>query len=124
MEVLHTAVWVSDIERTVAFYTGTLDLEHTRSLTRDGVLNYFVGGEGGTELQFKYDEDADDRSIEPAGIDHLALEVDDVDETVATLQATHGSEVLEGPTTLDEHGVRFAMVTDPDGYVVELIAPR
>lgn len=123
MKVLHTAVWVSDIDRTTAFYTETLDLAHTRSVVQNGVLNYFVGGDDDVELQFKYDETGD-QPVEPGGIDHLALEIDDVDDAVAALERDHDIDIVTEPTTLQEHDVRFAMVTDPDGYVVELISPH
>lgn len=120
MDVLHTAIWVSDLEETTAFYCDGLGLEHTRDFVGDdGVTNYFVGGESDAEIQFKHDDA--DREVEPSGIDHLAVATDDVEETVETVVEDHDSEAVKGPLTMEDMNVAVAFVTDPDGYVVELI---
>jgi lactoylglutathione lyase len=119
MDVLHTAVWVDDLEATREFYLDELGLEFSWEFTGDdGVHNYFVTGESDAEIQFKHDPDRDVE--EPAGIDHLAVEVDDTDAVVERV-ADRGSEVVKGPLTMAETNARIAFVTDPDGYVVELI---
>jgi lactoylglutathione lyase len=121
MGVLHTAVWVDDIEAQLAFYRDGLGLERTREFDLDGVTNTYVGVGDGAEIQFKHD--GTERNPEPAGFDHFAVGVDDVDGTVEAVVADHGSEVVEEPRTLEDLGVRIAFVTDPDGHVVELIEP-
>lgn len=120
MDVLHTALWVTDIHETLAFYCDGIGLKKTRErLGDDNVVNYFVGGMDGTEIQFKYD--GSDREVDPDGIDHVAVSVDDVDETVATLVDEYGSEITRGPNTIEDLDLRAAFVTDPDGYGVELV---
>jgi lactoylglutathione lyase len=119
MDVLHTAVWVDDIETQLAFYCDGLGLDRTREFDLDGVTNTYVAGESDTEIQFKHD--GTERNPGPAGIDHIAVGVDDVDANVDHLVEHHGSEVVNEPRTLAEKGVRIAFVTDPEGYVVELI---
>ncbi|MFC0528614.1 VOC family protein [Phytohabitans kaempferiae] len=54
------------------------------------------------------------------GYRHFALEVDDVDAAVKTLEGD-GVPVFFPPATLDGVGVRAALVRDPDGNTVELI---
>jgi glyoxylase I family protein len=54
------------------------------------------------------------------GFRHFALEVDDVDAAIKTLE-DEGIEPFFPPTTLDVVGVRAALVRDPDGNTVELI---
>lgn len=119
MDVLHTAVWVNDVEAMIAFYCDVLGLERSRkSVGGDGITNYFLSGESEAELQFKYD---DSREIEPAGIDHIAIAAEDVDATVATVVEDTDSEVITEPTTVDGANIRIAFVTDPQGYAVELV---
>jgi len=118
-DVLHAAVWVSDLDATREFYEGGLGLDFSRQFEGDdGVTNYFVTGESDAEFQFKHAPD--EAPAEPAGIDHLAVEVPDTDAKVEELVLDYGSEVLVGP--MDHGDARIAFVTDPDGYGVELIS--
>lgn len=121
MEVAHTAIWVSDLEASVAFYEGVLGLEHVWDFTGDdGVVNYYVGRNGGARIQFKYDENREEL-VEPSGIDHVALVVDDTDAAFEHVIAESDAEVVTAPTIIERVGRRIAFVTDPDGYVVEFV---
>ena len=120
MDVIHTALQVSDLERTKEFYEGALGLDYHWDFTHDGVVNYYVGTDDGAELQFKYDE-SDNGSIEPAGIDHLALGVADVDSTFERVVEETGCPVVLEPTTFEAADRRAAFVSDPDGYTVEFV---
>jgi lactoylglutathione lyase len=120
MDVIHTAVAVSDIDETLAFYTEGLDLEYAHEFELDGVRNVYVAGEDGMEIQFKYDPDREE-PVEPSGIDHLAVEVDDVPETFERLVEETGCPVAVEPTVIEPADARAAFVEDPDGYVVELV---
>lgn len=120
MDVAHTALWVSDIDATTEFYEDVLGLDYDREFELDGVLNYYVGSDDGAELQFKYDPDADDR-VDPAGIDHVALTVENTDATFERVVEAADPEVVLEPTTVDVAQRRVAFVEDPDGYVVEFV---
>jgi lactoylglutathione lyase len=120
MDVLHTAIWVTDLETQAAFYEDVLDLEYSREFDLDGVTNYFMTGESDAEVQFKYDADAD-VDPDPGTVDHLAFATDDVDGTVETAVEEWGSDIVNGPLNLDHADARIAFVTDPEGYTVELI---
>jgi len=116
MDVLHAALNVSDIDATVDFYESVLDLEQTRAAELDGQRMVFVGGEGDAELQFL----AVDEPVDPAGVDHVGIAVDDVDATIENARAEWDSEVVIEPQVIGDE-VRLAFITDPDGYHVELI---
>jgi lactoylglutathione lyase len=120
MNVLHTAIWVSDLEVTAEFYRDGLGLEYSRDFSTAGVRNYFVAGGNGTEIQFKYDPERDLR-VEPDGIDHLAVGVENLGATLDHLTGDRGSSVVKAPTKLEATGSTIAFVTDPDGYTIELI---
>ncbi|MGM0590445.1 MAG: VOC family protein [Halobacteriota archaeon] len=122
MKVLHTALWVSDLDASKEFYIDELGLEHTRDFVGDdGVTNFYVAGDGGAELQFKYDSDGVE-TVDPSGVDHISIGVEDADETVDRLVDRTGCRVVVEPQTIDigEGPIRVAFVEDPDGYVLEL----
>lgn len=122
MDVAHTAMWVSDLDATSEFYEDVLGLEYDRQFELDGVINYYVGSDDGAELQFKYDESSDE-SVDPGGIDHVALTVPDTDETFESIVAAADPPVVTEPTTIEQANARVAFIEDPDGYVVELVGP-
>jgi len=120
MEVLHSALWVSDLDRTLSFYVDTLGLEKTHEFeSGDGARNVYVAGENGTEIQFKYDPDQDSQSV--GGFDHIALTVEDTDAAVERLVENGPCMLRRGP--LNSHAVdaRIAFIEDPEGYGIELI---
>lgn len=120
MDVLHTAIWVSDIEETLEFYVDTLGLEKTNEfVSGDGATNVYVAGDDDVELQFKYKPD---REVpEPAGIDHIALTVDDTDAMVERLVEETACTLERGPLTSEGANARVAFLEGPDGYGLELV---
>jgi lactoylglutathione lyase len=122
MDVVHTALWVADLDRTRTFYEDRLDLEFSREFEgADGVVNYFVAGTSATELQFKYDPESD-AAVDPAGIAHVAIEVDDLDATIDVVADESAGTITDGPMDADD--ARIAFGADPDGYGLEFIEPR
>jgi len=120
MEVIHTAIWVSDLEKARGFFVDALGLEETWSFTLDGVENVYVGGEHG-EIQLRHDPDRDAPAPDRASIDHVAVSVDDVDAETERVVEETGCAVLDGPVTMDVADARVSFLEGPDGYVVELV---
>ncbi len=52
----------------------------------------------------------------------LAFRVADVDLTLTTME-TSGGKVLRAAQDRPEHGVRAAVVGDPEGHVIEVVGP-
>jgi lactoylglutathione lyase len=52
----------------------------------------------------------------------LAFNVADVDETAKTVAAAGGRIIRPGQDR-PEHGVRAAVVSDPEGHIIELVGP-
>ena len=117
MEILHTALEVEDIEAVRSFYEELLGLHCTRLFSAGGEQNYYVGGNNGTELQFKVVNE----QSEPSGIHHIAIKSDDVDAIVETAVERHQSVIVEEPRTLQRKPIRLAAITDPAGYTVHLL---
>lgn len=120
MDVIHTALWVDDIDRTIEFYTEGLGLGLNWEFTSDGVRNVYLGGEHG-ELQCKYDPDGGDEMGTAGGLDHVAIGVESTDKAFELLCEREDPPIHEPPTTLSAIDRRAAFVEDPDGYVVELV---
>lgn len=121
MDVLHPALWVSDVEATRAFYTA-LGLTTSREVVEDdGVVNWFARGDCETEIQFR--EPPDGADTDAVGFDHVALAVDDAAAVVSLVAEDTAGGVERPPTTVETDAAtyRIAFVTDPDGYRVELI---
>lgn len=118
--LLHTALWVSDIEASIDFYQDLLGYEIVREFENDdGVRNVFLGhpdpeATDDAALQLL----PADGEVESGDFEHVALATDDVD---AAVEGLDDERVDSGPTTMEEFGVRVAFVDDVDGYGIELI---
>jgi lactoylglutathione lyase len=123
MDVIHTAIRVSDLEEARAFFVDALGLEEKWSFTLDGIENVYVGGEHG-EIQLRYDPDVDVPEGDRERIDHLAVSVDDADAETERMVEETGCEVVDGPVTVEAAEARVAFIEGPDGYVVELVEDR
>ena len=123
-EYLHTMVRITDPEQSRAFYE-TLGFAFSRDMdiVRDGELeatNYFYSlgdSENVLELTFNHDGRTYDLGT---GYGHIAVSVDDLDETLARLKE-QGIEPEREPYRVREGGSRLAFVKDPDQYRIELV---
>ena len=120
MELAHTCYRITDIDRSVAFYTA-LGFEELRRLPiREEAINVFMGLPGdGPRLELTYNFGVDSYEL-GTGYGHIAVTVDDLDGTLARL-AEQGIESERPPYTVREGGSRLCFVRDPDGYRIELI---
>lgn len=139
--VSHLGICVSDLERSLAFYTGALGFtatgEHTvgpdygRLMEIDGVklTSHFLTKDGVTVELLHYEHpghtgDGTRRPLNALGLTHLSFRVDDCDEAAARIER-HGGRVVDGTrTTIDLGGgltLDFVYCTDPDGTRVELM---
>lgn len=124
MRLLHTMLRVSDLDRSLDFYTRILGMSLLRKHDYpDGKFTLaFVGYGPETEeavIELTYNWGV--TSYEPGtAFGHIALEVDDAYAACDKIRALGGNVVREagpmkGGTTV------IAFVADPDGYKIELI---
>ncbi len=127
MRLLHTMLRVTDLDKSITFYTELLGM---RLLRRKDFP------EGKFTLAFLgYGEESDTTVLElthnwdTAGYEmgnaygHIAIEVDDVYSACDDIKSRGGRVVREaGPMA---HGSTvLAFVEDPDGYKIELLSPH
>ena len=126
MQFLHTMLRVSDMQRSVDFYTRVLGMrvlrtrdvpEYKYSLTFLGYGNGNADGGAELELTYNYGVAAYEQGT---AFGHLALGVPDVAGACQRIKDAGGKVTREagpvkGGTTI------IAFVEDPDGYKIELI---
>lgn len=120
MRFLHTRIRVSDIDRSVRFYTehlGFVEVGRSQS-PRGNKLAFLRPQEGGPELELTYFPDGGEFTF-PEDIFHIALEVEDLDAEASRLAAA-GIPLTDGPHRGSSGGA-IAFIDDPDRYEIELI---
>jgi len=124
MDVIHSAIWVSDLDRALEFYVDELGLEKTNEfVSGDGATNVYVAGDSDVEIQFKHEPG---RAVEPSetGVyDHVAIEVEDTDAEVERLVENGSATLTRGPLDSEGANARVAFIEDPLGNGIELVQP-
>jgi catechol 2,3-dioxygenase-like lactoylglutathione lyase family enzyme len=127
MDLTQVFLMTSDLTRSRAFYDALgfeVAAEGSRSVEFDT---------GAARLKLEADFDPDTLSafgLSPPGDSRgdgvvVVVEVPDADELAERAEdatAAHGGEVLAGPRDVD-WGRRLLLVSDPDGYTLELSQP-
>jgi lactoylglutathione lyase len=120
VELIHTCYRITDIDRSIAFYEALGFEDRRRMPIRDEAVNVFMGLPGdGDRLELTYNHGVDSYEI-GTGYGHIAVTVDDIDETLAQLKE-QGIEPEREPYRVRPDGPRICFVRDPDQYRVELI---
>ena len=127
MRILHTMIRVSDLEKSLDFYTNVLGMKLLRQ--QDYPAGEFTlafvgyGEESETavlELTYNWGDHQYDLGD---GYGHIAIEVDDVYEAADKIRAK-GGKILREPGPMNAGTTIIAFVADPDGYAIELIGAK
>ena len=113
------AIYVTDLERSERFYVDVLGLSVRARITADVVDEVILGaadGVGSALMLARAKPVA--APVVPSGIWKIFLDTDDV-ATLFDAAVSAGASAVMAPTRLEQYRVTIAMVTDPDGYVVE-----
>jgi catechol 2,3-dioxygenase-like lactoylglutathione lyase family enzyme len=115
----HVALYTSHFERLRDFYVKTLELPVRGEFSRYKIL--FLGA-GETTIELT-EEDRTPSGV-TGGWNHLAWEVEDLDQAYAELTARGVSfHVPPEDFPPENPSMRIAFFTDPDGNILELIQP-
>lgn len=124
MRFLHTMIRVGNLQRSIQFYTGVMQMTLLRQRDNEqgrytiAFLGY--GEEKDTtvlELTFNWDVTEYDLGT---GFGHIAIGVDDVYEACDKIKVSGGKVVREAGPMKGGKSI-LAFVEDPDGYKIELL---
>ena len=127
MRLLHTMLRVTDIEKSIKFYTEILAMKLLRRKDYpEGKFTLAFLGYGNessnTALELTYNWETDSYDIGTA-FGHIAIEVSDVYQACDKIKAQGGKVVREaGP--MKHSTTVLAFIEDPDGYKIELLSPK
>jgi catechol 2,3-dioxygenase-like lactoylglutathione lyase family enzyme len=122
-QVLHVAYHVADIERALGFYVGLLGMKETMRIPlgknkAEVILQFPESKSAGVVLMWSTDREKAKPIEQGEGYSRLVLRVSDLDTSLAHL-VKHQTPVVTEATSFGNF--KYAMVKDPDGYVIELI---
>jgi catechol 2,3-dioxygenase-like lactoylglutathione lyase family enzyme len=118
MRMLHLGLRVTDLKRSLDFYTalGYAELGGVPETEFGSLTMLKLPDDPFVSLELVHDPA---RPVADVGaVNHLVVQVDDLDATLAQL-AVRG--VAAEPPAEPGPGIRTAWLTDPDGYRIELV---
>ena len=132
MRLHHAGLSVPDLDRSLDWYCGALGLRpgFRFEVPAIGLRGAFALGDGDTGVELIEMAGAvpgppktDPPSANAVhGFNHVCFHVADL-EDVYTRLLDHGAAGVWAPRESPEPGMRMAYVTDPDGNLIELVAP-
>lgn len=127
MRILHTMLRVTDLEKSLQFYTEVLNMRLLRRKDYPGgkFTLAFVGYADESEqavLELTHNWETSEYDLGNA-YGHIALSSDDIYQTCEEIKA-RGGEVVREPGPMKHGTTEIAFVKDPDGYMIELIQGR
>ncbi len=127
MRILHTMLRVTDLEKSISFYTELLGMRLLRRKDfPDGQFTLAFLGYGDEseqaviELTHNWDVSAYDMGN---AYGHIAIGVDDV-YRACDLIKSKGGQVVREPGPMKHGSTILAFVEDPDGYKIELLGEQ
>lgn len=121
MKILHTCLNVSDLDRSIGFYTRFIGLKlvSRREVKQNNAEIAFLQDEADAAIELTHWRDKKN-SLEGDNFDHIAFAVKDVSATVDELKAS-GVTIAMEPFSLSGSSSKIAFIKDPDGNWLELI---
>ncbi len=120
MRTLHIGLRVEDLERSLEFYENLgYEVVGTVPATELGDLTMLkLSDDDVVSLELVHKPDAG--RIDPRGLSHLVIQVEDLVPTVTRLRAC-GIQVDKPSSPDGSDDFLTTMLTDPDGYRIELV---
>ena len=127
MRILHTMLRVTNLERSLSFYTEILGMSLLRkSEYPEGKFTLAFLGYGSEsdnavlELTYNWGVDSYDMG---SAYGHIALEVEDVYRATDQIRSL-GGKVLRDAGPMNAGTTAISFIEDPDGYPIELIGQK
>ena len=127
MRILHTMLRVSDLQRSISFYTNIMKMTLLRQKDYpEGKFTLAFLGYGdeksNTVLELTHNWDTNSYDLGTA-FGHIALEVDDVYKATDDIKKS-GGKILRDAGKMNAGTTIIAFIEDPDGYQIELIGSK
>ncbi len=127
MRILHTMMRVTDLEKSIHFYTEILGMKLLRrqDYPEGRFTLAFVGFQpeaAGAVLELTYNWDTHEYQLGNA-FGHVAIAVPDVYQTCEQIRAM-GGVISREPGPMKHGSTILAFVKDPDGYAIELLEDK
>ncbi|WP_428034386.1 lactoylglutathione lyase [Amphritea sp.] len=124
MRLLHTMLRVTDLQKSISFYTEILNMKLLRRKDfPDGKFTLAFLGYGpesdNTVLELTHNWETDSYEMGNA-YGHIAIEVEDVYASCEKIKSL-GGQVVREPGPMMHGSTILAFVRDPDGYMIELL---
>lgn len=124
MRILHTMLRVTDLEKSIAFYTEVLGMKELRRKDYpDGKFTLAFVGYGDeadhTVIELTYNWGVDHYEMGTA-FGHIAIGVPDVYEACEKMKQM-GGKIIRDAGPMNAGTTIIAFLEDPDGYQIELI---
>lgn len=120
MKTILFAVRVSDLERSLAFYTAVGYLTLTTIPLDDGSSLIWLRLPDEQSVSLELVHRPADGPVETGGFEHFAIEIDSLAETIERLTAA-GLQPGEPELPGGPDGPKTSWLVDPDGYRIELV---
>jgi lactoylglutathione lyase len=115
----NVAIYVADLERSVAFYTNVLGLAVLATIETADVKEVIVGAENDGSQLMLAKPSGESAPVNPSGIWKVFVNTDDLDGVLARGRAA-GVQLAAEPIFLERFNLDLAFLNDPDGYLIEL----
>ena len=124
MRILHTMLRVTDLEKSIDFYTNVFGMKLLRKHDfPEGKFTLAFIGYGdeseNTVIELTYNWDTDSYDLGNA-YGHIAIGVEDAYKACDEISAK-GGDVVRPAGPMKHSSTVIAFVKDPDGYMIELI---
>ncbi len=114
-------IYVSDLERSVAFWEGVVGIPVQSRTDIPGVKEVVLQAEvGGSRIQLAQQLDTTDPIDMGNAIWKIYVDTEDCEDLYRRAIAA-GCESVSEPQQLDRWPVTVAFIKDPDGYLIELL---
>jgi lactoylglutathione lyase len=121
LKILHTSLNVTDLDRSIKFYSEQLDLKLTsrHEVKQNNAEIAFLKDATGAAIELTHWKDKKSL-VEGDNFDHIAFGVEDVAAAIERLRKK-GVEIAMEPFSLQGSSSKIAFIKDPDGNWLELI---
>ncbi|SER04941.1 lactoylglutathione lyase [Amphritea atlantica] len=125
MRLLHTMLRVTDLQKSISFYTEILNMKLLRRKDfPDGKFTLAFLGYGpesdNTVLELTHNWETSSYDMGNA-YGHIAIEVEDVYDACEKIKSL-GGQIVREPGPMKHGSTILAFVRDPDGYMIELLS--